>query len=88
MRDLDGDSAERILLLLASLDASPVARLATDPDIDTAAIIRSGRAALMEARGWRRPTEQEWDADDRRLIDATARKLAKRYARHLTGFQP
>lgn len=88
LRDIDGDPTERMLLLLDSLDASPIARLATDPIIDTGAMIRGSRAAFMEARGWRRPTAAEWDAEDRRLILECARRLSKRYARHLSSFRP
>ena len=88
LRELDGSPADRVLLLIGALGASPIATLATDPEVDTAAAIRAERAARMEARGWRRPTAAEWDADDRAMLEAVADRLAKRYARHLARFQP
>ena len=88
LRELDGTPADRVLLLLGTLEASPLLTLAVDPEVDTAAAIRVERAMRMEARRWRRPTPAEWDADDRALLAAVTERLAKRYARHLVGFQP
>ena len=87
LRDVDGDPGDRVLLLLGALDASPAAKLATDPQIDTAAMIRSERAQRMEARSWRRLPEREWNTEDRQTVAAVADTLAKRYARYLCRFQ-
>lgn len=88
LREIDGSPADQVLLLIGALQASPVDTLATDPEVDTAALIRVERAARMEARCWRRPTPAEMDADDRAMLDAITDRLAKRYARHLVRFQP
>lgn len=83
LRDVDGAPGERIVLLLRALDVTPAALLATDPDIDTAALIRTERMRRMEARAWRRLPECEWAREDCEIAVAIAATLAKRYARHL-----
>lgn len=84
LREIDGPAADRVLLLLRTLDATPAAVLATDPEIDTAGMIRAERIRRLEATGGRRSLP----AEDRELLRTITDQLAKRYARHLVGFQP
>lgn len=88
LREIDGDSGDRLLLLLRALDASPAAVLATDAEIDTGATIRAERVRRLEAAGGRRTPPAEWDAEDRDVLRVVTDQLAKRYARHLVRFQP
>lgn len=88
LREIDGPAVDRVLLLLRTLDATPAAVLATDPEIDTAAMIRAERIRRLEAAGGRRSLPAEWPAEDRELLRIVTDQLAKRYARHLVGFQP
>lgn len=88
LQDVDGSAGDKVLLLLRSLDAAPAAILATDPDIDTAAMIRRERVCRLEAAGGRRSLPGEWPAEDRELLRTVTAQLAKRYARHLVRFEP
>lgn len=79
--DIDRDPSERVIALLRSLDPSPVQSLASDPEIDTAALIRSERQARLDGRGGRRLREAEWAIEDREVSRAAVATLARRYAR-------
>lgn len=85
---IDGDPADRALLLLDALVCSPAARLALDEAIDTAALVRAERARRAEARGWRRLSDAQGCAEDREIVAAVTAALTKRYSRHLARFQP
>lgn len=83
LEEMDRQPHEQVITLLATLDPSPVAVLATDADIDTAALIRAERARRAEARGGRRLPEAEWPAEDRDVLESVRATLAERYRRHL-----
>jgi hypothetical protein len=81
MAEIDRDPAERVIALLRDLDPTPLRALATDPEIDTAAVIRAERQARLDGRGGRRLPELEWPIEDREVARAAVAILAKRYAR-------
>lgn len=69
--------------LAVRLAPSPVEILATDPMIDTGALIRRERVARFEARECRQASPAEWEAETRVLLAAAEATLAERYARIL-----
>ena len=75
---------DEIIGLLRALDPSPVARLALDPAVDTAALIIVERVRRLEARGGRRLAEREWRDEDQAILAAVATILARRYRAMLT----
>lgn len=83
LREIDENDADAIISLLRAIGRSPVNQLATDPVIDTGALIRADRADAAAARGGRRLPEADWPAEDRRTLRNVTAKLAQRYARIL-----
>lgn len=81
--EIDRDPSERVIALLRSLNPTPLQSLASDPEIDTAAIIRAERQARLDGRGGRRLPEAEWPIEDREVSRAAVAVLAKRYARYI-----
>lgn len=79
----DDDVAALSRALAAMIEPTPLRQLATDPNIDTAALIRSARLVRFEARGCRHLPECEWPADRRMVAAITADTLARRYRQHL-----
>lgn len=73
------EDEEPIIAILHELAADPVAMLARDPDIDTAALVRSERAKRCEARGGRRLRERDWPAEDAQVVARITAVLARRY---------
>lgn len=86
--DLQAMPGDRVAILLGMMANSPLARLAADPEIDTAALVRAERLRRLEARSWRHLPEREWAADDRAVIEAVTAILAKRYSRFLSKKLP
>lgn len=76
---------ETVLSLLREFSNDPVMRLARDPEIDTARLIRNERAKQSEARGGRRLAEREWPAEDARTAAAVSVLLTRRYRSFLAG---
>jgi hypothetical protein len=66
-----------------SLAPSPVADLATDPEIDTAAEITRRRLDRYAARCCRQLSDREWEAETREIAAEAVATLANRYCRHL-----
>lgn len=83
MQDVDREPEAEIIGLLLTLNPNPILSLATDPEIDTAALIRDERAHRTACRGGRRLREREWPSEDRAVAQVVADKLAERYRRHL-----
>lgn len=83
LQDLDGAPGDRISSLLGALACAPIDVLATDVEIDTAALIRAERLRRIEARDCRRIGSAEADAEDRDILANVERVLARRYARYL-----
>lgn len=83
MNEIDRDPADTIIGLLRALECPPINMLATDPEIDTGALIRAERVAGLIVRGGRRLPERDWEADDRRILRKVEDRLARRYGRIL-----
>jgi hypothetical protein len=81
VQDMDQDPGDRLVSLLMPLSVTPIARLATDPEIGTAGLIVRERMRRMEARGGRRLQEWEWCREDREIAATVTAVLAERYAR-------
>lgn len=86
MREIDADPGDFLTIsraLAATLAPDPFTRLVTDPEIDTASIIRAARLARFESRGCRHLSELEIRTENRAVAHDAARALARRYARYL-----
>lgn len=83
IEDMDLDPAERIVALLRAATGGPVDRLASDPDIDTSGLILAERIERLTARGGRRLSDAEWEAENTAIVEIVAQKLARRYRRLL-----
>lgn len=70
--------------LTEALDNSPQRRLATDPEIDSASILRAARLEAFEGRGFRHLAEAEWAREQARNHALARDILTQRYRRHLT----
>ncbi|UUL82231.1 hypothetical protein [Sphingomonas qomolangmaensis] len=81
--EIDRPHAERILSLLNAMTGDPVTALATDAEIDTAALVVAARTRRLEARGGRRLPEAGWANEDREIAAEVAHVLARRYRAHL-----
>jgi hypothetical protein len=79
LADVDAVETDPVLVLLHALALNPVHQLATDPEIDTAALFRAERAKRADARGGRRLPEREWAAEDREIMATITAALARRY---------
>jgi hypothetical protein len=83
LADIDAEPDDRVLTILRQMQATPIDVLATDPDIDTAALVLAERLRSLTARAGRRLPEREWAAEDRTIVAVIANRLARRYRRHL-----
>lgn len=85
MLEMDAEETDRVLQLLRAIAADPMTRLASDPEIDTAALIRSEREKRAAGRGGRRLRERDWPAEDREILAAVSDTLSRRYRAMLAG---
>lgn len=83
LHSLDGAPGDRISSLLGAIARVPIDVLATDAEIDTAALIRAERLRRFEARSCRRIGMVEADAEDRDVLALVESALTRRYARYL-----
>lgn len=79
-----GDDLEsNIALVIARFETPALFRLATDPALDIAAVVRSQAWRQFEARGCRHLPASKWQSADEELRQAVAAKLVERFRKSL-----
>lgn len=85
LADIDRDPADHVIVLLRGLSPSPVDRLSTSAEIDTSGLIVAERLRRLRARGGRRLSERETEAEDAEVLGAVAATLSRRYRKILSA---
>lgn len=83
VRAAEEDLDSNLALALARFETPALFRLATEPSLDIAAVVRDQAARQFEARGFRHLPANEWQSADVELRDAVAAKLVERFRKSL-----
>lgn len=83
VRAAEDDLDSNLALALARFETPALFRLATEPCLDIAAVVRKQAVWQFEARGFRHLPEKEWRSADADLRNAVAARLVERFRKIL-----